>query len=228
MQMEKQFRHIASLVGDPVRANILWTLLDGKAYTATELAICADISPQNASMHLSKLLQADLLSVENQGRHRYYKFSRQEVAYAIEALANLVPYHFSKTNDSIENNSAFKYCRTCYDHLAGRIGVLITDSLLNQKLIIERNKIFEITAKGLKWFTSMDINIDELKQQRRALVRPCLDWSERRHHIAGSLGSALLDKMLSADWIRKTKNSRAMVITAKGQKAFCENFKINV
>ena len=203
--MEKQFRHIASLVGDPVRANILWTLLDGKAYTATELAICADISAQNASMHLNKLLQADLLSVENQGRHRYYKFSRQEVAYAIEALANLVPYQLSETNSSVENNSAIKYCRTCYDHLAGKVGVLITDSLLNQKFIIDRKNIFEITAKGSKWFTSMDINIDELKQQRRAFARPCLDWSERRHHIAGSLGTSLLDKILSSDWIRKIK-----------------------
>lgn len=225
--MEKQFRHIASLVGDPVRANILWTLLDGKAYTATELAVCADISAQNASMHLNKLLQADLLAVENQGRHRYYKYSRQEVAYAIEALVNLVPYHSSKIN-SIENNSAIKYCRTCYDHLAGRVGVLIADSLLEKKFIVYNTSNFEITVKGLKWFTGIDIEIEELKQQRRAFARPCLDWSERRNHIAGSLGSALLDKMLSFDWIRKTKNSRVIVITAKGQKALYDNFKINV
>ena len=226
--MEKQFSHIASLIGDSARATILWTLLDGKAYTATELAISSNISAQNASMHLNKLLQADLLAVENQGRHRYYKFSRQEVAYAIEALANLVPYDLAKTKDSIGNDSAIKYCRTCYDHLAGRVGVLITDSLLKQKFIIERDKTFEVTAKGLKWFTIAGINIDELKLQRRVFARPCLDWSERRHHISGSLGAAMLDKMLSSDWIRKIKNSRAMVITAKGQKAFYENFKISV
>jgi DNA-binding transcriptional ArsR family regulator len=225
--MEKHFRDIASLVGDPVRAIILWTLLDDKAYTATELAICADISAPNASMHLNKLLQAGLLSVETQGRHRYYKFSRQEVAYAIEAMANLIPSHLSKTNESIENNSAIKYCRTCYDHLAGKVGVLITDGLLEKRFIIHTKNIFEVSAKGLKWFTNLGIKIDELKQQRRAFARPCLDWSERRNHIAGSLGASLLDKMLSDDWIRKIKNTRATIVTAKGQKGIYDNFKIN-
>jgi DNA-binding transcriptional ArsR family regulator len=216
--MESRFKEIASLIGDPTRATILWVLLDGKAFTATELAIAADTSPQNISMHLSKLVQAELLSVESQGRHKYYKFSNKDIAYAIEALANLIPP--AKAMKTVKENPV-THCRTCYDHLAGKVGVLITDSLLQQKII---NADFEVSKK--KWFTDFGIDIDELRQQRRSLLRPCLDWSERRHHIAGSVATALLDIMLEDDWIRRTKNSRAIVITGKGQKKMYEYFKI--
>ncbi|MDP4261176.1 MAG: helix-turn-helix transcriptional regulator [Bacteroidota bacterium] len=226
--MEKQFKQIASLIGDPTRAAIMWTLLDGKAFTATELAIAADTSPQNISMHLAKLVQADLLYAEIQGRHRYYKFSRKDVAYAIEAMASLVPNPDMHDKSGPENSSAIKYCRSCYDHVAGKVGVSIADGLLRQKIIIEKNKGFEVSAKGKKWFLDLGIDVAGLKLQRRVLLRPCLDWSERRNHIAGSLGAALLDKMLSSDWVRRTKNSRALVITAKGQKMLYGYFRINV
>ena len=218
--MESRFKEIASLIGDPTRATILWVLLDGKAFTATELAIAADTSPQNISMHLSKLVQAELLSVESQGRHKYYKFSNKDIAYAIEALANLIPP--AKATKTIKENPV-THCRTCYDHLAGKMGVLITDSLLQQKII---DPDFEVSKKGEKWFAAFGIDMDELRQQRRSFLRPCLDWSERRHHIAGSLAAALLDRMLEDDWMRRTKNSRAIVITAKGQKKMYEYFKI--
>lgn len=218
--MESRFKEIASLIGDPTRATILWVLLDGKAFTATELAIAADTSPQNISMHLSKLVQAELLSVESQGRHKYYKFSNKDIAYAIEALANLIPP--AKVTKTVKENPV-THCRTCYDHLAGKVGVLITDSLLQQKII---DPDFEVSKKGEKWFAAFGIDMDELRLQRRSFLRPCLDWSERRHHIAGSLAAALLDRMLEDDWMRKTKNSRALVITAKGQKKMNEYFKI--
>src|SRR5882762_2925095 len=125
--MEHHFKEIAALIGDPVRATIMWKLLDGKAFTATELAIAADTSASNISMHLARLLQAGLLRVENQGRHRYYKFARKEIAYAIEAMASLitVPAVAGKTNS--DEMPAIKYCRTCYDHLAGKTGVALTD-----------------------------------------------------------------------------------------------------
>jgi DNA-binding transcriptional ArsR family regulator len=218
--MESRFKEIASLIGDPTRATILWVLLDGKAFTATELAIAADTSPQNISMHLSKLVQAELLSVESQGRHKYYKFSNKDIAYAIEALANLIPP--AKTMKTVKENPV-THCRTCYDHLAGKVGVSITDSLLQQKII---DADFEVSRKGEKWFADFGIDMDELRKQRRSFLRPCLDWSERRHHIAGSLATALLDTMLEDDWIRRTKNSRAIVITARGQKKMQEYFKI--
>lgn len=227
--MESQFKQVASLIGDPTRATIMWTLLDGKAFTATELAIAADTSPQNISMHLTKLVQADLLSVESQGRHKYYKFSRKEIAYAIEAMANLIPQPATgKNNHFVNDLSPIKYCRTCYDHLAGKVGVLITDSLLKQKIIIDSNNIFKVSKQGEKWFSNLDIPVDDLKLQRRSFIRPCLDWSERRNHIAGSLAAWLLDKMLSADWVRKVKNSRQIIITAKGEKKLSEYFNLSI
>jgi len=224
--MENEFKQIAGLIGDPTRASIMWALLDGKAFTATELAIAAATTPQNISMHLAKLVQADLLSVESQGRHRYYKYARKEVAYAIEAMTSLLPPASVNSPADKENNSAIKHCRTCYDHLAGKVGVALTDSLLKQKILVEKDNQFEVSVKGEKWFAAFDIDADELKQQRRSFLRPCLDWSERRHHMAGSLAAAFLDKMIAQDWFRTTKNSRALVVTAKGQKKLYEYFKL--
>lgn len=224
--MENEFKQIAGLIGDPTRASIMWALLDGKAFTATELAIAAATTPQNISMHLAKLVQADLLSVESQGRHRYYKYARKEVAYAIEAMTSLLPPASVKSPADKENNSAIKHCRTCYDHLAGKVGVALTDGLLNQKILVEKDNQFEVSVKGEKWFAAFDIDADELKQQRRSFLRPCLDWSERRHHMAGSLAAAFLGKMIAQDWFRTTKNSRALVVTAKGQKKLYEYFKL--
>jgi DNA-binding transcriptional ArsR family regulator len=224
--MEKEIGYITSLIGDPVRTNILWTLLDGRAYTATELAIRADTSPQNISMHLSKLISADLLTVESLGRYKYYRFARQEVAYAIEALGNLVPSEKHKRITSNPDNSAIKYCRTCYDHLAGKVGVLITEALKKQNIIKLNASDYSVTWKGDKFFSALEINTDELKKHRRIFAKPCMDWSERKHHLAGSLGAALLDKMLSLDWLRKTSHSRATLITSKGRQQLYNILKI--
>ncbi|WP_284461586.1 winged helix-turn-helix domain-containing protein [Chryseobacterium sp.] len=226
--MEKEIGYITSLIGDPIRTTILWSLLDNKAYTATELAIHADTSPQNISMHLNKLVQADLLTVERQGRHKYYRFSKPEVAYAIEAIGNLIPNDRHKKIVSNTGNSSIKYCRTCYDHLAGKMGVLITEALLTHKIIDFDVNTYIVTKSGTRFFAELEVNIEDLKKQRRAFARPCLDWSERKHHLAGSLGAALLDKMLSLDYIRRTKNSRAILLTSKGKQYLYERFKISV
>jgi DNA-binding transcriptional ArsR family regulator len=224
--MENQFKQIATLIGDPTRAVVMWTLLDGKAFTASELAVAADTTPQNMSMHLSKLLQADLLCVESQGRHRYYKFARPDVAYAIEAMANLIPGIDNKKQPLPGDNTAIRHCRTCYDHLAGKTGVAITDSLLKQKIIHESNNNFSLGPKGERWFNSIGIRTQNLQTGRRPLLRRCLDWSERRHHMAGTLGALLLNKMLEDDWLRRTRNSRVIVITAKGEKMIQKHFGI--
>jgi len=224
--IKDHFIETAALVSEPVRATILWTLLDGKSFTATELAIAADTSASNISMHLAKLVKADLLKAENHGRHRYYSFSRKEIAYAVEGLAALIPHTIKKykqVNDSIQ---PIQQCRTCYDHLAGKTGVAITDALLKQRMITAGDGSFELAAKGKRWFLEMGIDTNELQKQRRSFLRPCLDWSERRYHIAGSLAAAFLDKMLLQDWIRKIKNSRAVVVTAKGQKNLYEKLKM--
>lgn len=225
--MKQEIAYITSLIGDPVRTKILWTLLDGRAYTATELTICADTSPQNISMHLGKLIQANLLVAEPQGRHKYYRFSRPEVAYAIEAIGNLIPDEKHRKIVGNTNNAAIKHCRTCYDHLAGEVGVSITAELIQQKFIEPEGKTYLVTEKGSAFFSEFDIDTDELKKSRRIFAKPCLDWTERKPHLAGALGAAFLEKMLLSDYFRKTKDSRAIVITAKGQQQLYDRFKIS-
>ena len=140
------------MVGEPVRATNSWTLLDGKAFTATELAIAADTSPSNISMHLAKLVNAELLKAENHGRHRYYAFSRKEIAYAVETLAALIPQSKNKISQANDSISPIQQCRTCYAHLAGKTGVALRYALLKQKIIIQNDDSFKLTAKGKKWF----------------------------------------------------------------------------
>jgi hypothetical protein len=177
-------------------------------------------------MHLKKLMQADLLAVESQGRHRYYRFAKPEVAYAIEAIGNLLPTEKHKKIVNQTDNSAIRYCRSCYDHLAGKVGVSITDAFLKQKLLEVKNNAYKVTKSGLTFFNRLNIDIPELEKQRRTFAKPCLDWSERKHHLAGSLGAALLGKMLSLDYMRRTKNSRAVIVTSKGQTQLYDSLKI--
>jgi len=225
--MENQFSQIAALIGDPVRAKILWALLDKRAYTATELAIYADTTPQNISMHLHKLVKADLLTVESQGRHKYYNYSRAEIAYAIEALGSLIPKTDGKQiSDSGEK--PVRFCRSCYDHLAGKVGVLVTEGMVKQQFISKQDNSFELSDEGEKWFGVLGISVDSLKKQKRVFARPCLDWSERKHHLAGSLGAALLSRMISEGWLRRMDGSRTITVTRKGEEAFLEHFKIDV
>jgi len=226
--MKEQFKAVAALIAEPQRAAILWTLLDGKAYTATELAIETDGSASNTSMHLAKLLKAGLLRVEAQGRHRYYAFAGENIAHAIEALSILIPYPGRKAAPAEEDLPAIRQLRTCYDHLAGKTGVAITDAMLKQKIIYQRDQAFELTGKGEKWFRALGIDLLLLQQQRRSFLRPCLDWSERRYHMAGSLAAALLDTMTAEDWLRKTRHSRAVIVTAKGEKKLYELLRVVV
>lgn len=224
--MNNEISAISTLIGDPKRSVILWTLLDNRAYTAIELSTIVETSAQNISIHLSKLVSAGLLSVENQGRRKYYKISNQEVASAIEGIANLIPKERHET--IFTNDSNIKYCRTCYDHLAGKIGVEITERLLSEKYIELKNGIFIVTKEGEIFFNNLGIDTLNLKRQRRIFAKPCLDWSERRHHISGSLANAILNKMLELDWIRRIANSRAIFITSNGKKGIYEKFKLNI
>jgi DNA-binding transcriptional ArsR family regulator len=225
--MENQFTKITSLIGDPVRSKIMWALMDGRAYTATELALFADTTAPNISMHLNKLVKADILNVESQGRHRYYNYSRPEIAYAIEALANLIPAA-EEVDKAAAEDKPIRFCRTCYDHLAGKVGVMLTDGLVDKKFITKINNDFEVSPEGEVYFKTLGIDIAKLKQQKRFFARPCLDWTERRHHLSGALGAALLEQMIAKDWVRKTQNSRAMIVTGKGKKAFFEELRIDV
>jgi DNA-binding transcriptional ArsR family regulator len=224
--MQHDLGSMAALIGDPIRANILWALLDGRAYTASELAVTVDTTPQNLSMHLSKLIKADLLSVEIQGRHRYYAFSRPEVAYAVESLAGLLP---AKPKEAaVQEDPPIRTCRTCYDHLAGRVGVALTETLVKQRLLDHTGNNFNPTAKGIRWFNELGIDCEALRGERRSFARACLDWTERRPHLAGSLGAAILQKMFDDSWLRRMPNTRAVLVTPKGRKALSDLLHLSI
>lgn len=217
MGVEDNFVSISALMCEPTRARMLWNLLDGRAYTASELAIVADISPTAASNHLSKLLNAKIVKVETQGRHRYYSLSNPDVAYVVEGLANLATNVAAKNIEKQPKHSDVKYCRTCYDHLAGFVSVKIVEALETKGYLEKSNKVYEVTEKGWEWFQLFNISKEDFNNKRRPLTRQCLDWSERRPHLAGQLGAAFLNKMLERKWFKKVEFSRALVVTSKGR-----------
>lgn len=219
MEAEENFVLIASLICEPARAKMLWNLLDGRAYTATELAVVADISFSSASNHLSKMLKADIVKFETQGKHRYYSFFKPEIAYAVEALAMLANGNSSQRTTKAENAaSGIKYCRTCYDHLAGFVGVKIADALEGKGCLKKAENSYAVTEKGWKWFAEFNICSDDFKKLRRPLTRQCLDWSERRPHLAGQLGATFLAKTLHRKWFKKIEFCRELQVTPKGQR----------
>lgn len=222
MEVEETFVVISALICEPARAKMLWNLLDGRAYTASELAIVADVSATSASNHLSKLLEAKIVKVEIQGRHRYFSFSNPEVAYAIEALANLASDKISPRLGKQIVTNGVKYCRTCYDHLAGYVGVSIVEAMESKDYLKKNKKEYLVTEKGWKWFSQFDILQEELKNNRRPLTRQCLDWSERRPHLAGLLGSIFLEKIIQRKWFKQVNFSRELIITAKGRQELYE------
>lgn len=228
MMEDQHFLDIVALIGEPARAKMLWHLLDGRAYTAGELALEADISPTSASNHLGRLLDAELLKVESQGRHRYYAFSRPEVAYVVESLANLANYEIKKIGNDKKELPAIKYCRTCYDHLAGYVGVQITAALEKKGMIRKSGSEYTVTAKGWSWMENFGIHKNQFGSIRRPLTRQCIDWSERKPHLAGLLGAVLLNKMLEKAWFRKVKFSRELIVTAKGRSGISEQLGIEV
>lgn len=226
--IEQHFGKIAGLIGEKSRAIMLWNLLDGRAYTATELAMCADISKQACSNHLSKLVEGNLLTIENQGRHKYYRFANDRVAHAVENIAYLLPdlNHFEKL--SPKSTEGIKYARTCYDHIAGSLGVKIAGGMLKKEIIREKDKKYIVTAEGASWLESFGINLPALQHMKRKLAYPCLDWSERKHHIAGALGAAILNAFLDRDWIRQKTNTRELLITPLGMMKLSECLHIDV
>jgi DNA-binding transcriptional ArsR family regulator len=216
MNVEDKFVSLSALICEPTRARMLWNLLDFRAYTASELSIIAGTSPTSASNHLAKLLEAGIIKVEIQGRHRYYSLSNPEVAYAVEGLANLVNNNAATSVKKEPQKNGVKYCRTCYDHLAGFIGVKIVEALEVKGCLTKSENVYLVSEKGWEWFAFFNISKEDFKNNRRPLTRQCLDWSERRPHLAGQLGAIFLIKMLERNWFKKVQFSRELVTTRKG------------
>ncbi|OWV35708.1 transcriptional regulator [Bacillus spizizenii] len=226
--MNPNIAKISSLLSDPSRSSILLTLMDGRIHPAGELAYLANIKPQTASFHLKKLLEEKLISVEKHGRHRYYRLSNSDTANMIEQLLRIAPKAKVTSLKDSKEKSDLHFARTCYDHLAGYVGVQMTHSLVEQGILKKVDLNFEVTSEGSLFFSKLGINEEHQRHKRRAFARCCLDWSERQHHIAGALGNALLVRMLEEEWIVRMPKTRAVRMTQSGKIAFEKYFKVNI
>jgi DNA-binding transcriptional ArsR family regulator len=218
---------IAALVGDPARSNMLTALMTGRALTASELAHQAGITPQTASSHLAKLEAGGLIEPEKQGRHRYYRLTDPDVAGVLEGLAGLAARAGHMRMRTGPKDPALRHARVCYDHLAGDLGVHMLDSMKQQRLLRQRKQDIELTAEGERFLTdTLQISADALAHPRRPLCRACLDWSERRHHLAGTLGAALLTRFTELKWAMRdpAPGSRVVNFTRNGEKRFSALF----
>ena len=213
---------LGALVGDPGRASMLLAVLDGRALTARELADRAGVTPQTASRHLSKLLEAGLLRVEPQGRHRYHRLASAEVARMLEAM-HVAGAHANPGAAGRRTGPAdpqLRELRTCYDHLAGRFAVSLAEVLAAPDV----EGRLQLTATGEHRLTRWGLDLSALRNSRRVFCRSCLDWSERRPHLAGLLGAAILDRSLDLHWLRRRPGARSMDVTPAGRLGFNHAF----
>jgi DNA-binding transcriptional ArsR family regulator len=210
------------------RATMLLALLGGRPLTAGELAARAGISPSLASSHLSKLLDGGLVVVDQKGRQRHYRLAGSRVAEVIEAMLTIAPDRAASGLRESTRGAALRGARTCYDHLAGELGVGLTDSLARHHLIEASDGSFALTAAGERRLESLGIEVEPLRAQRRAFTRPCLDWTERRPHLAGSIGAAIAQHALAAQWVTYVPGTRAVRVTDEGRRGFLEQFALNL
>ena len=218
MNVYPNISYIAKLIAEPTRAIILDCLMNNQALPASELAYMAKVSNPTISSHLSKLIEGNLLTVEQHGRHRYYRIANQEVAEVLEKLGTIAPTVQVRSLKQSNQLKQVRYARTCYDHLAGKLGVEITEKLLHKEFLILEEGEYIVTEQGKQWFLNFGINIETAHIKRRVFAKPCLDWSERRYHISGWLGSAIAKLFFEQEWITKTDKSRAVHLTQKGMK----------
>jgi DNA-binding transcriptional ArsR family regulator len=215
---------VASSLSDSGRAAILISLLDGRARTASELAFVAGVSPQTASAHLARLVDTGLVSVVRQGRHRYHRLTGPEAAHVMEALAVIAATPPRRHRIPGPRDRLLREGRTCYDHFAGRLGVAIADALLAAEAIIERPREggghFEITTEGERRLAMLEVDVPALRRESRPLCRCCIDWSERRPHIAGAVGAQLTTNALRIGWVQRLGDTRGVSVTPMGRSIF--------
>lgn len=211
---------IGAMLGDAARANILTALFQGKALAAGELALEAGVTPATASGHLRQLVDSGLITMRSQGRHRYYQLAGEEVSHALEALMGLAAASGHMRTRTGPRDPALRAARVCYDHMAGAAGVQIFDSLTARGLLELNGADIRLNKAGRHWADGFGLDIAALERARRPLCRLCLDWSERRSHLAGGLGAAIFVQLQSNGWARREKDSRAITFLRSGQSAF--------
>lgn len=215
---------LAALLGDPARANMLTALMHGRALTAGELAREAGITAQTASGHISKLAEAGLLSRAKQGRHHYLRLSGPDVAQVLEGLMGLAARTGHLRTRPGPKDPALRKARVCYDHLAGDMGVRVFDSLVERAFLAGMPDAVVPTLSGRQFLCDFGLDVDAMAGGRRCLCRPCLDWSERRSHLGGALGAAVLTRIYELGWARRESDSRVVTFTPDGERAFRQAF----
>jgi DNA-binding transcriptional ArsR family regulator len=219
---------IAALVSDPARATMLTALLDGRALTASELAYAARITPQTASTHLAKLTEAGLLTALREGRHRYFRLASLKIFEMLDAIMAVAVENRPRFRPLSRQARELSDARICYDHLAGRLSVEIADFFTAHEYIVLSDGAAEITPAGTRFLDEFGIDLSSLNSTGREFCRLCLDWTERRPHIAGALGAALTKRCFDLGWIEQIKHSGAVIVTPPGQRGFLETFGIGV
>ena len=217
---------IGRLVGDPSRTAILNALMDGRAWTGRELAGAAHVSASTASSHLQRLVRGGLLVVVTQGRSHYYRIASSDVATALESLMALAPVSTPRHSSQRRIAADLAAARLCYDHIAGALGVALADALVRRGAVSFSDGSATLTEAGAAFLERAGAKLDA-PRTRRPVCRPCLDWSERRPHIAGIAGAALARAALDQDWVRRRRDSRTLTVTVRGTAAFRELFGIN-
>jgi DNA-binding transcriptional ArsR family regulator len=215
---------VAALIGDPARANILTALMAGKALTVSELAQEAGVTLQTTSAHLSKLFDGGMVAARKQGRHKYFELASSKVAETIESLMGLAADNGHLRTRTGPRDEALRAARRCYNHLAGLAGVQMYESLIRRGYLSVEAPGLSLSSDGRKFVEDLGIDLGRLSANRAPLCRECLDWSERRTHLSGNLGRALLDHMIEDKWVRHGANSRAILFTPRGEQRFAVAF----
>jgi len=228
--MSHAVANAARLIAEPARAAMLVRLMGGRAVPAGELALTAHVSPQTASEHLARLTEARFLTVQRIGRHRYYKLANEEVAYVVESLLVLSAPPAARAKPTPPPLGSLDYARTCYAHLAGWAGVAITDALLREGYLAPSGStLFSVTDRGQAWFSQQGIAVPSVsKAAQSKFARQCPDWTERRPHLAGTLGVALYRRFAELGWIQETRKSRIVRITLEGRRGLAKHLHIAV
>ena len=219
---------VAALVGDPARANILCAMLDGRALTASELAYAARVSPQTASGHLGKLSEGALVFALQQGRFRYYRLASPAVGRMLESIMNVAALGPPRYRPMSKEVAAMRTARLCYDHCAGLLGVGMADALRAQGHLALDDDGGVVSRAGEKFFAEFGLDLGGLRQSRRVFCKPCLDWSERRPHLAGGLGAALARRLMALGWVERVRDTRALRITVPGERGLRDTFGLEL
>jgi DNA-binding transcriptional ArsR family regulator len=226
--MNPDYPQVAKCLASPARSAMVGCLLDGRAMTAGELARAAGVLPSTASEHLAQLVTAGLVTATSQGRHRYFTLASADTAEGLEALARICPPRSPRSLTGSREDAALRFARICYDHLAGRLGVAVLDAMLANDWLQSQGSGFAVTDDGHQGFVQLGVDVNAAQSRRRVFARTCLDWTERRQHLAGALGAAVASGLLSQKCLERRERSRGVRVTPEGSEVLSDVLGVQV